>query len=151
MKKKIFPEVIACLLAALYAYTAYIKLTDHFTFKIELALSPVMHPIANFAAWAIPLTEAAVVILLIGKNSRLWGLYASAAMLTIFTLYLLGIVLFSADLPCSCGGFISNLSFGEHIVFNLFFLALSVTGIVLIKRKANNIQQNSDYIYQQLS
>jgi hypothetical protein len=41
---------------------------------------------------------------------------------------------FDKNLPCSCGGIISKLSWKQHIIFNLFFIVLSVIGIRFQKR-----------------
>jgi hypothetical protein len=47
---------------------------------------------------------------------------------------------FDTSLPCSCGGIIAKLSWKEHVVFNLFFIANSVAGIKL-QRKINRLQK----------
>jgi hypothetical protein len=48
-------------------------------------------------------------------------------------------VSFDKNLPCSCGGIISKLSWKQHILFNLFFIMLSITGIK-VQRKMNQQQ-----------
>jgi putative oxidoreductase len=39
--------------------------------------------------------------------------------------------------PCACGGVIENLTWGQHLVFNLFFVGVAIAGILLKKREAN--------------
>jgi hypothetical protein len=62
-------------------------------------------------------------------------LYSSALLLTAFTGYLAWMLLQQAPLPCSCDGFINNLSWPQHFLFNAVLLAITVTGILLNKRK----------------
>jgi hypothetical protein len=40
------------------------------------------------------------------------------------------------DLPCSCGGIISSLSWRQHIIFNGVFILLAITGIIFSKQTA---------------
>jgi putative oxidoreductase len=34
-------------------------------------------------------------------------------------------------IPCSCGGVIRKLTWPQHLVLNLFYVALSVLGLIL--------------------
>jgi len=36
-------------------------------------------------------------------------------------------------LPCHCGGAIENLSWGQHIWFNLAFIAIAIVGLRLVQ------------------
>jgi putative oxidoreductase len=38
--------------------------------------------------------------------------------------------------PCTCGGVIKNLSWTQNLFFDLFFVALAIAGIVLIKKQS---------------
>lgn len=81
----------------------------------------------------------AIATLLIIPFTRIPGLYGSAILLFIFTAYLTGMILTDKHLPCSCSGIISSLSWGQHIVFNLVFLTIAITGILLNKKRTKNI------------
>jgi len=39
------------------------------------------------------------------------------------------------NLPCSCGGVIQQLSWTQHIVFNLIFIAAGGIGIWMARKK----------------
>src|SRR5690606_41617749 len=65
------------------------------------------------------------------------GLYASFILIALFTGYLTYMIVFTPDLPCSCGGVLAALSWKQHIFFNLLFILLSLTGIYLINRNMN--------------
>ncbi|WP_354357539.1 MauE/DoxX family redox-associated membrane protein [Pedobacter sp. UYP30] len=64
--------------------------------------------------------------------------------LTIFTLYI-AIVMTGifGRIPCSCGGILKNMSYATHLLFNVFFIALSHIGLVL----ENNWKINNRWFY----
>ena len=134
MKIKNIIENISFLLMLLFAYTAISKLVDHESFRNVLLASPLLNPIANIVAWLLPATEIAIVVLLFIPRLRLRGLYASFITIFLFTLYLGYMIVFTPNLPCSCGGVIKFFTWSQHIVFILFFIFLSLTGIILYRR-----------------
>ena len=52
-----------------------------------------------------------------------------------FTIYIAAMLLSGSDIPCSCGGVLEEMSWGTHIIFNCFFVALSAWGIYLQRKK----------------
>jgi uncharacterized membrane protein YphA (DoxX/SURF4 family) len=135
IKKLIFiTDIISALLLLLFLYTSLSKLGDHETFKNVLTRSPLLNPIAGIMAWLLPITELGIVILLFIPSSRLKGLYASFILISLFTLYLIYMIAFTPNLPCQCGGVLKLLSWEQHIFFNLFFILLSLTGILFYNR-----------------
>ena len=68
------------------------------------------------------------------NTTRLIGLYLSVTLLTLFSGYVL-IVLLGAfgRIPCACGGVIELLGWKGHLVFNLFFLLINIQAIRLHK------------------
>ncbi|HEY0610824.1 MAG TPA: MauE/DoxX family redox-associated membrane protein, partial [Chitinophaga sp.] len=99
---------------------------------------------APFIAWALPLAEFAVAISLFIPAWRLWALYASFALMLLFTGYIAAILSFSEELPCSCGGVLEEMSWQQHLVFNITFTLLAIAGAILEKkrRKAKNPNDN---------
>jgi uncharacterized membrane-anchored protein YitT (DUF2179 family) len=70
------------------------------------------------------------------ERARLIGFYAAFILMILFTLYTIFILFhFFSYVPCSCGGVIRNLTWGQHLVFNSCFVILSVFGITLQRRK----------------
>jgi uncharacterized membrane protein YphA (DoxX/SURF4 family) len=134
MTKSTLVEIIAILFVILFLYTGISKLMEYSVFKEQISDSPILKPFAAFIAWALPLTEFLVSILLIIPRWRLKGLYASLGLMVAFTLYIGAIMMFNKELPCSCGGIISLLSWGEHLVFNSVFIVLAVAGVILEKK-----------------
>lgn len=121
--------IISNLLILLYCYTAISKLINYEVFKANLRRSPLIDQGADTIAWLLPATELIVVLLLFFEQTRKAGMYASLILLILFTTYLLYMVLFVADLPCSCGGVLSKMSWKQHIFFNLFFIVLNLISI----------------------
>ena len=134
-------DIISAVILLLFLYTAGSKLLNHAEFRLALAGSPVVKPFAGILAWALPAAEILIVVLLFFPSTRLKGMYASLLLLSIFTLYLCCILLFSPVLPCTCGGVIEKLSWPQHIAFNLFFMLLVLTGIWLYHKHQHNLDK----------
>lgn len=146
LSKSTIVEVIALLFIILFLYTGISKLIEYSVFKEQIAESPFFKPIAQFIAWALPLTEILVSFMLIIPRWRLKGLYVSLALMIVFTLYISAIMIFNKELPCSCGGIISLLSWPEHLVFNSVFILLAFTGVQFEKRIRKTIKTDWDKI-----
>jgi uncharacterized membrane protein YphA (DoxX/SURF4 family) len=144
MLKRTIPSVVALLLVVLFLYTGVSKLMDYTVFKEQIAGSPILAPVAPFIAWALPLVEFAVAVALFIPAWRLWGLYASSVLMLLFTGYIAAILSFSEELPCSCGGILQEMSWQQHLVFNITFTILSIVSAILEKkrRKAKNTDNN---------
>jgi uncharacterized membrane protein YphA (DoxX/SURF4 family) len=144
MKKTTIIEIITILYIILFLYTGISKLMDYPIFKEQIALSPILAPFAKPIAILLPLLEFATTVLLIVPRWRLKGFYISAGLMTIFTIYVIALLTFSKELPCSCGGIISELSWVQHIVFNSIFILMVIIAILLEKKiEKNNYQQST--------
>ncbi len=129
--KKWIPDIICGLLIVLFVYAASSKLFDYTQFSTQLGRSPLIASYAGIIAWLVPTIELIIAGLLTIRVTRITGLYASFILLLTFTLYIAGMLLLGENLPCSCGDVINTLSWKQHLVFNLFFMALSIVGILL--------------------
>ena len=141
MKRKIVIEIICSLLIVLFIYTGLSKMLDYSEFRLQLGKSPFITRFANPVAWTLPAIEILVALALVFKRTRLFGLYASLFLITMFTAYIYAMLNYSYDLPCSCGGIISKMSWDQHLWFNVGFVILSITGI-LLQVKQNEQQYN---------
>lgn len=115
----------------LFLYTGISKLMEYTVFKEQLRESPLAGFAAPLIAIGLPFLEFALIVLLVLPRWRLWGLYASTALMIAFTVYIIVLMNIADHLPCSCGGVLAQLSWGQHIVFNSVFIALGVLGILL--------------------
>jgi len=129
------PYTISILCAILFMYAATSKLWDVQQFQVQLGQSPILTAYAEWVAWAVPLTEYVVALLLLMDRFRLYALYATLGLMVMFTTYIVLALHFSAYIPCSCGGVLEDLGWTEHIVFNLFFVVLAVIAIVQLEAR----------------
>ena len=127
-------DIISGILLLLFLYTSLSKLIHYEAFKAVLHSSPLLKSFAGVIAWLLPVTEIAIAVILFIPLTREKGLKASFVLISVFTLYLAYMVAFTPDLPCNCGGVLQFLTWPQHIFFNLFFILLTVTGILFYKK-----------------
>ena len=135
-KRQVLQECISALLILLFVYASLSKFIDWKTFYGEMHNQPLPKSWTPFLVWIIPCTEIAISVSLLFERTRLLAFYASLVVMGLFTIYT-GVILlhFFPYIPCSCGGVIKRLTWRQHLVLNLFFVALSVVGIVIQRRK----------------
>lgn len=133
--KKYFVRTVCILLALLFIYAAASKLFDFEAFQVQLAQSPLLSAYAGLISYAILIIEFVVAILLLIPERNKIGLYASIGLMTAFTLYIYLILKYSDFVPCSCGGILEKLGWTEHLIFNIFFLVLSLIALVILVKK----------------
>ncbi len=127
-------EIVAALLILLFTYTAISKLWEFSHFRLVLSASPLIGEGAKPLSIALPVLELFISLLLFLPYTRLAGLYASVGLLALFTVYLGYMILFTPDLPCSCGGVLKQMSWRQHIICNLVFMVLAMLAIILRTR-----------------
>ncbi|MBE7178899.1 MAG: hypothetical protein INR69_21030, partial [Mucilaginibacter polytrichastri] len=87
--------------------------------------------ISGILTWLVPLCELGVAVLLLLPQTARTGFILSAGMLTAFSVYIaLGLFQLYPRLPCSCGGILSAMSWPQHLLFNLVFLALNLCALI---------------------
>jgi len=138
MKKSILLDLLCGALILLFTYTALNKLSNLEAFRFVLSSASGVGHLAGIISTGIPITELVISLLLFFKSTRLTGLYASLVTLSIFTIYIVSLLLFSSKLPCSCGGVLSAMTWSQHIVFNLFFMAAAFMGIRILKHTSHS-------------
>ena len=136
MKRQNVIEVIALLFFILFIYTATSKIIDYrrFVFQMRLAPLPILKQMAPIIGWALPLVELVIAIGLLIKKYREKALYMSVVLMVIFELYIGSMLLFNRQLPCTCGGIISQMSWHAHVIFNALLITLGVIALRQIKQ-----------------
>lgn len=137
MKYKLYVDIMAGLLILLFVYTALSKLDNYSFFQAQLNLYPFIGLFGNTLSWAIPAMELLIAILLLLPAYRTKGLMAALILLIVFTVYLLLMILYTPDLPCSCGGVIQSLAWTQHIFFNCFFIMVTFIAVLMSRRNKN--------------
>jgi putative oxidoreductase len=140
---KKFTAVCTALLILLWSYAALSKLLDYEEFRWQLHNQEIPELLVPVLVWLLPASELITALMLLTDRFRMAGYLISAGLLLVFTLYI-GFILmgWAARMPCSCGGVIGKLGWGEHFFFNIFFLALTIAGLAITIRptgKAENL------------
>lgn len=137
MNKKRVIDCIALAFILLFVYTGVAKFLDFEYFKVTIEQAAILKPMASILRWVVPLSELIIALMLATKKFRLYGFYASFILMLSFTAYVGGILKFNSQLPCSCGGIIEQMDWGQHLIFNIIFTILAGIAIWL-ERSSNN-------------
>jgi uncharacterized membrane protein YphA (DoxX/SURF4 family) len=133
LRKGWIVELICWAYFILFAYAAFDKLFAVDKFKVTMGQSGMLTPYAGFLAWAVPVVEIVIALLLILNWYRLLAFYASFSLMTMFTAYIFIVLYVMEKELCGCGAAIEALGWKWHFVLNIFFMALAVAGLVLKK------------------
>jgi uncharacterized membrane protein YphA (DoxX/SURF4 family) len=128
--QNLFLELICLLYILLFVYAAVSKLLDFENFQVQLGQSPLLSAFAGLIAWLIPIIELCIALMIVLKRWRLIGLFAAFSLMVMFTVYIYIILNYSSFVPCSCGGILEKLGWTEHLIFNIIFIVLAITGIL---------------------
>ncbi len=132
LNKKTALEIISGLLAAMFFYASFNKLSNYEKAERDMKNQIFPQPIAELLTWLIPLIEILVVLLLLFPQTRKTALWTSLALLIVFTAYIALIMTgIFGRIPCSCGGILQHMSYRTHMLFNLFFICISLLGIAI--------------------
>jgi hypothetical protein len=123
-------QISKFLLIVLFTYAASVKLFDLEQFAGQLRQIALLKNFAGFISVALPLVEFITALCLVFNRTLMIGLASAAFLMTEFTIYVGAMLVFSSNLPCSCGGVIEQMTWKEHFVFNLFFMVLSWNALV---------------------
>jgi hypothetical protein len=124
---------ICWLCMALFLYTAYAKIVDHDRFFKGLTRVHLIGAFAVFISFAVPVIEIIVALLLLIPQTAKLGLYSFIAVMSLFTIYIVSVMIWEKKLPCHCGGAIEKLNWSQHIWFNLAFIVIAIIALRLIQ------------------
>ncbi len=138
--RRLAVQSISSLLILLFSYVAISKLADFDTFEWQMMNQPLPGFVARVLIWAVSFSELIIVMLLTFSSLRWYGMVCSLVLMLLFTIYVGAVVLhFFHRVPCSCGGVLKSMGWEVHLVFNLFFVGLSLVGVWVGKKwKAEN-------------
>jgi hypothetical protein len=143
MKKNIILDIIVALTMFLFLYAASSKVLEYDEFRVQLSRSPMTARFYNELTFLVPAVEIAICLLLAIPKTKLMGLYASFCLMYAFTAYIAIMMIFSPTLPCSCGGILSRMEWGDHLVFNIVFVLLCYAGVILEASKKRQVISTS--------
>ncbi|HUC81383.1 MAG TPA: MauE/DoxX family redox-associated membrane protein [Flavisolibacter sp.] len=126
-----FIDTLSALLIFLFLYTATDKLLHQQKFLLTIGQSPLIKDYAMTLSWIVPSLEIVAASFLLAPKTRVIGFGVSIILMSAFTAYVGYTLAFSQKLPCSCGGVISQMSWGQHLLFNLIFTSIASAGFTL--------------------
>lgn len=138
-------QTICLVCLFLFLFAAYGKLAEHQTFVQGLRAVSFIGTYAGIISWLVPIAEIMVSLLLIIPITYKWGLYGFTGLMLVFTVYIGSMLLWNENLPCHCNLFVENLSWVEHLWFNMGFICLSVIAILLGKSSKTKNQNNEQH------
>lgn len=121
---------ISSILILVFIYTGLDKLVRWETSWNAFHNQPFPAHLTEVLAYAVPLCELMIALLLVFSKTRWLGLLASSLLLSVFTTYV-GLIWMGAfpQVPCSCAGILDSLGWAEHFWLNIFLICLSVYGL----------------------
>jgi hypothetical protein len=137
IKKPFILQFIGSAFIFLFVYTALSKLHEFNQFKTVLEKSPLIGQESKTIAWVLPTVELLAAGFLFIPKTRRIGFYSACILMIIFTTYVGYMIFSSTHLPCSCGGVIKQMSWRQHLLFNITFTALGLFAIVIDSKYSN--------------
>lgn len=126
---------IAVLLVAMFIYALEVQLLHFEKFVLDVNNQPFPNDLTTVLVVVLLGIEFLIIVLLLFNRTRLKGFYLSTILLGILNLYIVLIQLNVFEyVPCSCASIIENITWWQQFFFNLFFLLISVAGILLQNR-----------------
>ncbi|MCH7408137.1 hypothetical protein MM239_01915 [Belliella sp. DSM 111904] len=123
-------KICSWILAMVFIYTAVSKVYDWEGTKRSLYNQVFPIWLADILLYVLPPIEIIIAVLLLLNHTTKLGLRLSIILMTLFTGYISLIILGVFErVPCSCGGIISTLGWGEHLVFNIILLFIALLGL----------------------
>lgn len=147
--KNILTHFCITILLLLFVYTSASKFLnyDKFVFQMHLAPVPLMKILAPLFGWLIPSVEMIIAIgFAVGffiPSIKIKALYASVILLSAFEFYIVIMLLSGSQLPCTCGGIVSQMGWKQHLFFNAFFILTAFLSIRFLQK--NKILQSTKH------
>jgi putative oxidoreductase len=128
--KTLVKTAAPALLVLLFVYASVSKLADVAAFRGQLHNQNLPGWMAEILLYTlIPIELFTAGLLAFAKSERA-GLWCSVALLSVFSGYMVLVLLHFRDrVPCSCGGILTGMSWGTHLAFNVFFLLLALAAL----------------------
>jgi len=130
----------------LFAATGMDKMLNRSLFEFQLSLAPlqIVRNAAPVLSWTLPVAHLLLVAFLFIERLRVAGLYLIILLIACYSLYIGGLLLSSAPLPCSCAGIKSGISWSAQFKVNIALLAI-LAGVIYLEKTKDNRQKNFAY------
>jgi uncharacterized membrane protein (DUF373 family) len=139
MIKELVLFIVILLIVMMWLYASSSKYFDFAGFKRDMHKQPFPTWLSDILLIIIPPIEITTALMVAWQKTRRNGLVITEVLMSAFTLYIIAIMFkFFPRVPCSCGGIIKSFTWEEHLIFNLFFVAIGIIGLLLNKVPKNN-------------
>ena len=123
------------LFTSMFIYAAVSKLMNYRIFIIQMDRQPFPDRYTPLLVWGVLISEILAAVMMMTLALRRIGLFFATAIMICFTAYIILVKLnYYGVIPCSCGGVIASFTWTQHLIFNLFFVAIGIVGIYLEKQ-----------------
>lgn len=137
--KELVMFIVILLIVMMWLYASSSKYFDFAGFKRDMHKQPFPTWLSDILIFTLPPIEITTALIVTWQKTRRIGLVVTEVLMAAFTLYIIAIILnFFPRVPCSCGGIIKSFTWEEHLIFNLFFVAIGIVGLMLSKAPENN-------------
>ncbi|MEO6406715.1 MAG: MauE/DoxX family redox-associated membrane protein [Ferruginibacter sp.] len=131
MKHNLFIGIPRFLIIILFIYTGISKLLNIQSTYTQLLQVGFLKTFAYSLAIGLPVLEIIAALALVFTKTQIIGSWAASRLMVGFICYIAIVLFMDSNLrPCTCGGVIAFMSWRQHLVFNLVFLALAFISIV---------------------
>lgn len=121
----------------LFFYSALSKLLAFDVFVLQLGQSPLIpSSLVPTIGFSLIIGEFIIFSLFLFERTISYGLVLGTSLMFLFTVYLITLVSFFTNIPCSCGGILGNMSYTIHIIFNI---VVTFLGFIFIKRHDSKV------------
>lgn len=131
---KIFSTVISGFFMLLFIYTAFDKLAEINSFQSQLQNNSLIGEKAVAVSYLIIALEIVIAGLLSYSKTRKKGLLLSLITMVLFSCYVYYMLHYSANIPCSCGGIIEDMTWQQHLYFNVGCVGLAGIAIIALEK-----------------
>jgi hypothetical protein len=131
----IITEAIISILIALWCFTFVSKIVDFETFNRQIKGAYLLSALGTFLPYFLQCLHLVIIILLINKRLKKYGLLASLNVLTLYTAYLVYVLKFAPSVPCSCIAVLRGMNWTDQLYFNFVALAINITGLIMLSHK----------------
>jgi putative oxidoreductase len=131
--------IVILLIVMMWLHASSSKYFDFAGFKRDMHKQPFPTWFSDILIIILPPIEITTAVIVAWQKTRRIGLVVTEVLMSAFTLYIIAIMFnFFPRVPCSCGGIIKSFTWEGHLIFNLFFVAIGITGLLLNKAPENN-------------
>ncbi|MDV4042955.1 hypothetical protein CMT37_08960 [Elizabethkingia anophelis] len=124
-------NIVSYYFILLFIYTAISKLIDFETFFAQLEKTTLFNSYPKLIGYGVIFSELIIAGLLCYRKTKRIGIIFSFTLMLFFTIYIIAVLKFSKNLPCSCGGVLEKMNWTEHLYFNIGSTLLAGLAIVL--------------------